>query len=67
MTLTKMHINSVETDPVGRQFWLPTLEQKAVLDLARIGEDMKATELKALHSLSALLLSHCKVYTGKSK
>lgn len=47
--------------------WVPTPEQEAIRDLTRAREDMKAIELKARQRLSAFLLRHGKVYTGKSK
>lgn len=47
--------------------WVPTPEQKAIRDLTRAREDMKAIELKARQRLSAFLLRHGKIYSGKSK
>ncbi|WP_447926971.1 IS110 family transposase [Vreelandella sp. EE27] len=47
--------------------WVPTPEQEAIRDLTRAREDMKAIELKARQRLSAFLLRHGKVYSGKSK
>lgn len=47
--------------------WVPAPEQEAIRDLTRAREDMKAIELKARQRLSAFLLRHGKVYSGKSK
>jgi transposase len=47
--------------------WVPDEEQESVRDLTRAREDMKSLELKARQRLSAFLLRHGKVYTGKSR
>lgn len=46
--------------------WVPDSEQEAVRDLIRCREDMKTTERHAKQRLSAFLLRHGKVYSGKS-
>jgi transposase len=47
--------------------WVPGEEQEAVRDLTRAREDMKAMERHSRQRLSAFLLRHNKVYSGKSK
>jgi transposase len=47
--------------------WVPDREQEAMRDLTRAREDMKAIELKARQRLSAFLLRHGRIYSGKSR
>ena len=47
--------------------WVPDERQEAIRDLTRCREDMKAMERQARQRLSAFLLRHGKVYTGKSR
>ena len=46
--------------------WVPDQEQEAMRDLVRAREDMKGIELRARQRLSAFLLRHGLIYTGKS-
>ena len=61
-TLTRLH-RAGELTPV----WVPDKEQKAMRDLTRAREDMKAMEGHAKQRLGAFLLRHGKKYPGKSK
>lgn len=49
------------------EVWIPGGEQEAMRDLTRAREDMKAIELKSRQRLSAFLLRHNHIYTGKSR
>jgi len=46
--------------------WVPDAEQEAVRDLVRCREDIKISERHAKQRLSAFLLRHGRVYSGKS-
>jgi len=61
-SLARLH-RAGELTPV----WVPDEAREAMRDLTRCREDMKAMERRARQRLSAFLLRHGKVYTGKSK
>jgi len=61
-SLARLH-RAGELTPV----WVPDEAREAIRDLTRCREDMKAMERRARQRLSAFLLRHGKVYTGKSK
>lgn len=50
-----------------RAIWIPDPADEAIRDLVRAREDAVQARTQARHQLSAFLLRHSKVYTGKTK